>query len=68
MQWDPEQIADAPKGEVRARARRADDGECVLCGGPLSNGDWQVKLTRRGSAKRESAHTHCAGDHGWTVA
>ncbi len=36
---------------------------CVLCGGPLSPGNWWVALPKR----KGHAHTHCAGDHGWTL-
>lgn len=69
MAWDPETVADAPKGRVVARARRGlADAECVLCSGPLSHGDWQVTLAKRWSSRREPAHTHCAADAGWTVA
>jgi hypothetical protein len=66
--WDAETIAAAPKEKVVGRARRAGEGECVLCGGPLSEGDWQVTLKKTADAsRREPAHTHCAGDHGWSV-
>lgn len=68
MAWDQLTVMDAPKGEVVARARRADDGECVLCAGPLSHGDWQVTLAKRPGGRREAAHTHCAADAGWVVA
>jgi hypothetical protein len=66
--WDAEAIADAPKFAVTARSRRGGEAECVLCGGPLSEGDWQVTLRRTVTGtRREPAHTHCAGEAGWRV-
>jgi hypothetical protein len=34
---------------------------CSLCRGPMSPGDWTVKLHGR------DTHTHCAGDDGWRI-
>lgn len=66
--WAAEQIADAPKVSVRANGRRSErDAECVLCGGPIGHGDWQVTVAKRRGGVREPAHVHCAGDHGWQV-
>jgi hypothetical protein len=66
--WDAQTIADAPKGDVQARGRISlEDAECVLCGGPVGHGDWQVTLAKRRGGRREPAHTHCASDYGWTI-
>lgn len=56
-------LAQLPRvGALRAEAPPKAQ-ECVLCAGPIEPYDWRVRLPDGAG----SAHTHCAGDHGWEI-
>lgn len=61
MAWDALKIADAEKKPKRPLTCSGEK-TCVLCDGPLSDGDWYVSLGRAAPA-----HTHCASDRGWEI-
>lgn len=63
MGADPFKVAAADKTLPLACRESMNETTCVLCGGPLSPGDWKVTLPDR----LGPAHPHCAGDSGWAV-
>lgn len=59
---DPLKLAEMDKTRPLRCSEQTREQTCALCGGPLSPGDWSVRLVAR-----RRAHPHCAADAGWTV-
>jgi hypothetical protein len=56
-----EPLPPEPKGKLRAFGL-THEATCCLCGAPLSDGEWAVRMNGGGIAQPS-----CAGDAGWEI-